>query len=60
MTTEISAGPVWTSSAATARIDEIVAAYVEVYADTEDEFFGEERFRRQLAGHMQRARPGSW
>jgi ribosomal protein S18 acetylase RimI-like enzyme len=38
--------------AATARLDEIVAAYVEVYADTEDEFFGEDRFRRQVAGHM--------
>jgi GNAT superfamily N-acetyltransferase len=37
---------------ATARIDEIVAAYVEVYAHTGDEFFGEDRFRQQLAGHM--------
>jgi len=34
------------------RRDEVVGAYVEVYADTGDEFFGEERFRRQIASHM--------
>src|SRR5262245_8611967 len=34
-------------------LDEIVAAYIEVYAHTGDPFFGEERFRVQLAGHMQ-------
>jgi hypothetical protein len=34
------------------RLAEIVAAYVEVYAPTGDPFFGEERFRLQLAGHM--------
>jgi ribosomal protein S18 acetylase RimI-like enzyme len=39
--------------AAMHRLDEIVAAYVEVYAHTGDPFFGEERFRLQLAGHMQ-------
>jgi ribosomal protein S18 acetylase RimI-like enzyme len=37
---------------AAGRLDEIVTAYIEVYAHTGDEFFGEERFRRQLAGHM--------
>jgi ribosomal protein S18 acetylase RimI-like enzyme len=37
---------------AAAQLDEIVAAYTDVYADTGDEFFGEERFRRQLTGHM--------
>jgi ribosomal protein S18 acetylase RimI-like enzyme len=39
--------------AAMHRLDEIVAAYIEVYAHTGDPFFGEERFRLQLAGHMQ-------
>jgi len=34
------------------RLDEIVAAYIEVYAPTGNPFFGEERFRLQLAGHM--------
>jgi ribosomal protein S18 acetylase RimI-like enzyme len=38
------------------RLDEIVAAYVEVYAHTGDPFFGEERFRLQLAGQMGRPR----
>ena len=37
---------------AMSRLDEIVAAYVEVYAHTGDAFFGEERFRLQLAGQM--------
>jgi ribosomal protein S18 acetylase RimI-like enzyme len=38
---------------ATARLDEIVDLYVDVYADADDQFFGEDRYRRQLAGHMQ-------
>ena len=38
---------------ATARLDEIVDLYVDVYADADDEFFGEDRYRRQLAGHLQ-------
>lgn len=33
-------------------LDELVAVYLEVFADTGDEFFGEERYRRQLGGHM--------
>lgn len=37
---------------ATERLDQLVALYVEVYADTGDQFFGEDRFRRQLAWHM--------
>jgi GNAT superfamily N-acetyltransferase len=32
--------------------DQLVAVYLEVYADTDDEFFGEDRYRRQLASHM--------
>jgi Acetyltransferase (GNAT) family len=39
--------------AAMPRLDEIVAAYIEAHAQTRDPFFGEERFRLQLAGHMQ-------
>ncbi|HET6949528.1 MAG TPA: GNAT family N-acetyltransferase [Acidimicrobiales bacterium] len=37
---------------AKARLDQLVALYVDVYAQTSDEFFGEDRYRRQLAGHM--------
>jgi ribosomal protein S18 acetylase RimI-like enzyme len=37
---------------AMSRLEEIVAAYIEVYADAGDAYFGEERFRLQLAGHM--------
>ena len=39
--------------AANARLDEIVALYVDVYADSDDQFFGEDRYRRQLTGHME-------
>lgn len=38
---------------ATARLDEIVDLYVDVYSHADDQFFGEDRYRRQLAGHMQ-------
>jgi GNAT superfamily N-acetyltransferase len=37
---------------AKARLDQLVAVYVDVYADAGDDFFGEDRYRRQLAGHM--------
>ena len=32
--------------------DELVAVYVEVYADTDDPFFSEDRYHRQLAAHI--------
>jgi ribosomal protein S18 acetylase RimI-like enzyme len=43
---------------ARSRLDELVSVYVDVYADVDDGegFFGEDRYRRQLAGHM--AAPG--
>jgi GNAT superfamily N-acetyltransferase len=41
---------------ATATLDQLVAVYAEVYADDDPEFFNEDRYRRQLAGHM--AAPG--
>lgn len=36
--------------------DQLVDVYLEVYADSDDEFFGEERYRRQLESHL--AAPG--
>jgi ribosomal protein S18 acetylase RimI-like enzyme len=36
--------------------DALVEVYLEVYADDDDEFFGEDRYRRQLDSHM--AGPG--
>jgi ribosomal protein S18 acetylase RimI-like enzyme len=38
---------------ATGLIDALVGLYLEVYADG-DEFHSEDRYRRQLSGHMQR------
>jgi ribosomal protein S18 acetylase RimI-like enzyme len=37
---------------ATAILDRLVDVYLEVYADADPEFFSEDRYRRQLAGHM--------
>jgi GNAT superfamily N-acetyltransferase len=36
--------------------EELVELYLQVYADTDDPFFGEGRYRRQLSGHL--AAPG--
>lgn len=44
------------ASQAQDRLDQLVDLYNQVYASTGDEFFGEDRYRRQLAGHM--AAPG--
>lgn len=40
------------AAGATLMIDLLVRVYLEVYADKEDELFGEDRYRRQLAAHM--------
>lgn len=34
-------------------VDQLVEIYLDVYSGAESEFFGEERYRRQLQGHMQ-------
>jgi hypothetical protein len=38
------------------RIDELVAVYLDVYADADPAFFNEQRYRRQLTGHMTASR----
>jgi ribosomal protein S18 acetylase RimI-like enzyme len=40
------------AAAARSMVDDLVAVYLEVYADADDPFFGEDRYRRQLAGHL--------
>lgn len=42
----------YTAEQARGIFDQLVDVYLEVYADTDDPFFGEDRYRRQLAGHM--------
>ncbi|MFI0791449.1 GNAT family N-acetyltransferase [Micromonospora rubida] len=42
-----------TTAQAARLVDQLVGLYLEVYADG-DEFHSEDRYRRQLAGHMQR------
>jgi ribosomal protein S18 acetylase RimI-like enzyme len=34
------------------RLDELVAVYNDVYAETGNDFFGEDRYRRQISGHL--------
>jgi GNAT superfamily N-acetyltransferase len=42
----------YTAGQAQEIFDELVDVYVEVYAGTDDPFFGEDRYRRQLAAHI--------
>ena len=40
------------SETAQPLVDDLVAVYLDVYADADPAFFNEDRFRRQLASHM--------
>jgi GNAT superfamily N-acetyltransferase len=40
------------SETAQPLIDDLVAVYLDVYADADPAFFNEDRYRRQLTGHM--------
>lgn len=40
------------SETAQPLVDDLVAVYLDVYADADPAFFNEDRFRRQLTGHM--------
>ena len=40
------------SNAAAPHVDDLVALYLDVYATADSAFFNEDRYRRQLTGHM--------
>lgn len=41
-----------TAAASAGLVDRLVAVYLDVHADDDSAFYGEDRFRRQLSGHM--------